>query len=79
MVLITYTYMSLAVLSKFIDESPTENGIRHLNKIRKLYLFFVTVCGRIVVESEKIISFRAFDPFVLSFIISHIISTCKQN
>lgn len=52
--------MSLVVLSKFIDESSIENEISYLNKIRKLYLFFVTVCGRIVAQSEEIISFRAF-------------------
>jgi len=65
LVVTTCTYMSLVVLSKFIDESPTENGIRYFSKVRKLYLFFVTVCGRTVAQSEKIISFRAFFSFCI--------------
>lgn len=78
-VVITCTYMILVVLSKFIDESPTENGIRYLSKIRKLYLFFGPCMWRIVAQSEKIISLGAFFPFVLSFINLCIIYTCKQN
>lgn len=80
LLVITCTDMSLVVLSKFIDESSIENEIRYLSKIRKLYLFFVTVCGRIVAQSEKIISFRAFFSFcIIIYQFMYYIYTCKQN